>query len=367
MALQIVSDHGKGRDSNPIPGLRGNGSLIEEALQSLIVLPLESQHLVRVHLGCSFRQAIQTAPAHKPYNITSIVHSARRAASALTDQTSTADEESLEARIFQAGGTRALVAFATACTEENDAYGLAKSLDKDQLDAFIRSTASIKAHPKFDLVVYNTDAAELPENTPIKRVSAPRSWKARHKKAKDTLQAANLAQLKKRKLIDDETTQMRSRRHPKPDDSAGPHTAREPTEVSDGRIFHDKIGLLANSEPLSGTPAQERGRHGGEASSRNHQCGITRTTEAIEFHCRSLEPEPLDRHPNELERLDLEQLNSSSTTAVDPFDAESVMVPDFDSEFVCDSFDTGTMPAETVFDTARVMSANFDGFHLFNT
>ncbi|GKU13955.1 unnamed protein product [Fusarium langsethiae] len=178
--------HEKSRASSPKPSLQGNGNLIEENLQSLIVLPLENHHLIRIHLGCSFRHAIQTAPAHQPYNIVSIVHSARTSARTLADQTFTADEKSLEARIFRTGGTRALVAFATACQVDKEVHSLAKSLDKDQLDAFIVSTANIKAHPKFDLIVCKTDAAEPPDNKPVKHVPAPRSWKGRKQKAKDT-------------------------------------------------------------------------------------------------------------------------------------------------------------------------------------
>jgi hypothetical protein len=182
MPLQNMFGHEKSRASSPKPSLQGNGNLIEGNLQSLIVLPLENHHLIRIHLGCSFRHAIQTTPAHQPYNIVSIVHSART----LADQTFTADEKSLEARIFRTGGTRALVAFATACQVDKEVHSLAKSLDKDQLDAFIVSTANIKAHPKFDLIVCKTDAAEPPDNKPVKHVPAPRSWKGRKQKAKDT-------------------------------------------------------------------------------------------------------------------------------------------------------------------------------------
>lgn len=182
MSHPTGSADGKGRTSSPRSSFQGNNNLIEEILQSLIFLPLENHHLTRIHLGCSFRRAIQTAPAHQPYNIVSIVNSARTS----TDLTFPADEKSLEARIFRAGGTRALVAFATACQADKDVHTLATSLGQDQLDTFIASTASIKAHPKFDLIVYKTDAAESSNNKPVKHVPAPRSWKGYRRKAKDT-------------------------------------------------------------------------------------------------------------------------------------------------------------------------------------
>jgi hypothetical protein len=48
------------------------------------------------------------------------------------------------------------------------------------------------------------------------------------------------------------------------------------------------------------------------------------------------------------------------------------MVPGFDAAFACDSIDMGITPDAEVFDTTRIMSANFDAFHqdltgLFNT
>ncbi|EXK83423.1 hypothetical protein FOQG_12285 [Fusarium oxysporum f. sp. raphani 54005] len=376
-----MSGHEKSRAPSPKPSLQGNGNLIEDILQSLIFLPLENHHLIRIHLGCSFRHAIQTAPAHQPYNIVSIVHSARTSARALADQTFTADEKSLEARIFRTGGTRALVAFATACQVDKEVHSLAKSLDKNQLDAFIVSTASIKAHPKFDLIVCKTDAAEPSDNKPVKHVPAPRNWKGRKQKAKDTSQipdikkAEDLVQRRKRKLIDDEITQVISKRQTWQGGWTRSHTEREPTEASGDRISQDKIGLLTNPEPLSGTPAQDGGRYDSEAASRNHQCGITGTTEAVDYQCRSLELDPRGMHSQgncELKHPALEQVDLSSTAAVDPFDTESVMVPGFDAVFACDSFDMGTTPDAEVFDTTRIMSANFDAFHqnltgLFNT
>ena len=180
MSLQATPVAENSRTSSPGSSARGNN--IEEILRSLIPLPLENHHLIRVHLGCSFRHAIQTAPAHQPYHILSIVNSARASA----DQTVPAEEKSLEARIFQAGGTRALVAFAIACQTDKDVYTLTKDLDKDQLHAFITSTASIKAHPKFDLNVCKINAAEPSGDNSTRRVPAPRNWKGRGQKAKDT-------------------------------------------------------------------------------------------------------------------------------------------------------------------------------------
>ncbi|OBS15904.1 hypothetical protein FPOA_13319 [Fusarium poae] len=117
--------------------------------------------------------------------------------------------------------------------------------------------------------------------------AASKRRKTRH--IPDTKKAEDLVQQRNRKLIDDETTQIISKRQTWQGGWTRSHTERESTEASEDRISQDKIGLLTNPEPLSGIPAQDCGRYDNEAASRNHQCGITGATEAVEYQYRPLE------------------------------------------------------------------------------
>ncbi|KAH8651705.1 hypothetical protein BGZ61DRAFT_231024 [Ilyonectria robusta] len=290
MSLQPPLIARNSRTSSPRSSFQGNNERVEEILQSLISLPLENHHLVRIHLGCHFRDAIQTAAAHQPYHIVSIVKSAQVSAA---DQTVPADEKSLEARIFQAGGTRALVAFAAACQADREVHSLIKSLDKDDLGAFIKSTACIKAHPKFSLIVSKTDAAEPPEDKPTKHVPAPRNWKGRGTNAKGTPRnkdnAKGLVQRRKRKLVDDQAAQkMSKQRQSSREPSTHSDTIRDPTETIRGYTTQDDTGLFANSEPLRVTSTLGDGGGGSEAP-RNHQSRTTKPAEAIEYRYQPLD------------------------------------------------------------------------------
>lgn len=159
---------------------------------------------------------------------------------------------------------------------------------------------------------------------------------------------------------------MTSKRRPWRDKSIRSRTEREPTEGSGDYTSQDEIVLLANPESSNGTPTQDDRGYDNEAVPRNHQARTAETVEASDHRSRPSELEPRGMHPQgicELKHPVLDQVGPPLSRALDLFDAESVMVSGFDMMFACDSIDMGTASDAGEFDTARIMSADFDAFY----
>ncbi|KAI0841103.1 hypothetical protein F5Y06DRAFT_213581 [Hypoxylon sp. FL0890] len=138
-------------------------NVAEALLSALLVTPLHEDHLTRIQLGHHFRESIQSERKRRPHGLASVINSAIHGG-----------KDTIEAKIFQKGGTMALVAYATAARDDRQVVTWMKSLADDQLDVFVRSISTIKAHPDFKNLVMK---APYGKTSHITEVPGPRNWR----------------------------------------------------------------------------------------------------------------------------------------------------------------------------------------------
>ncbi|KAH6883599.1 hypothetical protein B0T10DRAFT_463518 [Thelonectria olida] len=146
----------------------------EAFLRSFVLIPLETHDFTRLHLINDFRRALQLDPKRQPNNLISIVRSAKNL-----------DEGTIEARIFQTGGTRAVVAYALAARNNRKVVEWIKTLEDDVLVSVLKSTETIEAHKDVLRMIHMADYnKDQKDHRPTRKnfVQGPRDWTSRKRK-----------------------------------------------------------------------------------------------------------------------------------------------------------------------------------------
>jgi len=142
---------------------------IEAFMRYLVRLPLEDRHLLRIDVGRSFRLAIESPPRRQPHGIISIVRTARKP-----------HIESIEAKLFNIGGTRAVVAYVIAGKRDSQVVEWVHALSDQELRALLDSVAELNDHKHFSRLVHTVDDDSDNDDAAItedKHVRGPRHGK----------------------------------------------------------------------------------------------------------------------------------------------------------------------------------------------
>lgn len=121
-----------------------HASVVREAfVDILLLIGLDDNILQRIRLGEAFRRSLQTERRSTPYRLHSVISACKESA---------IDNNSLEAKFYRHGGTRAVTALAAAAVDGNDIMHELECLTDNECESLVNSINRIRWHPDLEFM-----------------------------------------------------------------------------------------------------------------------------------------------------------------------------------------------------------------------